>query len=186
MGIQKSSAKHLHHVAYASRDTEATYDFYVNKMGFPLVHVENHPHNKGWFRHFFFDIGNGECIAFFEIHNIGEKPDYKTEVSVGLGMPVWVNHVAFQLDSLEELDVMKKRLLSKGIPQLMEVDHGAFISVYLTDPNGIMVEFCVTHRPEQMCQSPEEALRLLRMPKEEFTAADRKDSREVVRVITAA
>ena len=60
-------SKHLHHVAYATRDSEATYDFYANKLGMKLLRTENHRQGDGYFRHFFFDMGAGECLAFFEI-----------------------------------------------------------------------------------------------------------------------
>jgi len=58
-------SKSLHHVAFATRDPEATYEFYSGKLGMPLVHSENHIQDGGWFRHFFFDIGGGDHLAFF-------------------------------------------------------------------------------------------------------------------------
>ncbi|HYN34141.1 MAG TPA: VOC family protein, partial [Ilumatobacteraceae bacterium] len=91
----------LHHVAYATRDVDATTHFYENLMGFPLVHTEITALGESWIRHVFYDIGaNGsgeggdeaECIAFFELHEVGEQPGWTTDVSHGVGLPFWVNH----------------------------------------------------------------------------------------------
>ena len=171
-----SRSKSLHHVAYATRDVEATYAFYSGMLGLPLIHCENHRQGDGWFRHFFFDMGGGECLAFFEVSDVGEKPDYSTQISLGLGLPIWVNHLAFRLDTLAELEATTLQLQSRGVQQLREIDHGWCKSLYLVDPNGIMVEFCVTTNAAEFGQSEAEALRLLRTPPEEIPEANRKET----------
>jgi len=169
-------SKHVHHVAFATRDPEATYDFYKGKLGMPLLHTENHRQGDGYFRHFFFDMGQGECLAFFVVNGVGEEPEYRTQISVGNGLPVWVNHLAFALDTLDELGLMKKRLENRGVEGMLEVDHGWGTSLYLMDPNGIMVEFCVTTDALAFSQTEEEALRLLRLPSEEIAEETRKET----------
>lgn len=168
-------SKSLHHVAFATRDPEATHAFYSGKLGMPLVHTENHLQEDGFLRHFFFDLGRGDYLAFFQIEDVGEEPDYRTAISLGSGLPIWVNHVAFRLDSETELRDMMEQLKQREVEPLWEIDHGWCLSIYTVDPNGIMVEFCVTTQPEAFAQSEEEALRLLRMPKEQFAEADRKE-----------
>lgn len=183
MSEHPTSTTHgLHHAAYTCTDSEKTWDFYANKLGFPLVRVENHLHGKGWFRHFFFDIGGGECLAFFELHRCGEKSDAKTQVSTALGLPFWANHISFTLKTMEELEAMKKRCAEKGVPRVIEADHDWGISLYMCDPNGIMVEFTVTTKPEEFVQSPEEALRLLRQPYEEFANDVRKEAKDIAHI----
>ena len=45
------------------------------------------------------------------------------------------------------------------------------------DPNGILVEFTYTHRPERYDQSPEEAYRLLfEMAPEDIPESSRKEA----------
>ena len=171
----------LHHVAFAARDVEATYDFYSRRLGMPLVHAENHLTDKGWFRHFFFDMGGGESLGFFAFENVGEKPGWRSEISTGLGLPVWVNHVAFNVETVDELAAMRKRIEGNGVKIQMEVDHGWCRSIYMIDPNGIMVEFTTTTKAEEFAQSEEEALRVLRQPPSEFTESDRKDTSTSVR-----
>lgn len=182
MSDTKVESKSVHHVAYTTRDAEATYDFYTNKLGMPLLHVENHLQGDGYFRHFFFGMGNGEAIAFFEVNGVGEEADYKTDISTSLGLPQWTNHIAFKLDSLEELKDMTAQLHERGIDEMLEIDHGWCTSVYLNDPNGIMVEFCVTTDATAFEQTEAEALRLLRMPASEIGTETRKETSDAERV----
>ncbi|MAU50709.1 MAG: glyoxalase/bleomycin resistance/extradiol dioxygenase family protein, partial [Actinobacteria bacterium] len=51
----------IHHVAYACRDIEATRHFYEDLMGMPLVHTEVKREEDSYFRHLFFDTGDGSC-----------------------------------------------------------------------------------------------------------------------------
>ena len=133
----------VHHVAYACKDPEATRHFYEDLSGFPLVHTEvtQVPGSDAFFRHLFFDLGDGTCIAFFDLHGVGEKPDWKSDVSESVGLPVWVNHIAFAADE-ERQQQAKASLSAGGVEPIMDVDHGWCHSIYYIDPNGIMVEFC--------------------------------------------
>lgn len=165
----------LHHIAFGTRDTEATYDFYAQRLGMPLVHTENHLSGRGWFKHFFFDIGNGEYLGFFAFEGIGEKPAYRTDVSTGLGMPVWVNHVAFNVDDAAALEQIKARCRAHDVPIQSEIDHGWCRSIYLMDPNGILVEFTSMTDAAGFAMTEDEALRLLRQPAAEIDEAQRKE-----------
>lgn len=175
-------SKSLHHIALACKDPEATYAFY-KKLGFDLVHCENHKQGKGYFRHFFFDMGQGDLLGFFHINNVGEKKDYSTRISVDLGMPVWVNHVAFRLDTMDEMEQMKARLKDAGVGPLIETDHGWGYSLYMVDPNGIMVEFTVTTSVEDFEQTEEQALALLRQPPEQIPDEERKEASDYAKVV---
>jgi catechol 2,3-dioxygenase-like lactoylglutathione lyase family enzyme len=131
----------LHHVAYACRDIEATHHFYEDLMGFPLVHTEVEEIDDGFFRHVFYDLGDGSCLAFFDLHGVGEKEGWRTEVSTAAGLPVWVNHIAFRA-TLEQQEAVRARMAANGVKPLMQIDHGWCNSLYYLDPNGIMVEMC--------------------------------------------
>lgn len=153
----------LHHVAYATKDVEATTRFYEELMGFPLVHTEITVNGDSWLRHIFFDIGpdpdgHHEAIAFFQIHQVGEKEDYTTDVSDGVGLPVWVNHCAFRATA-EQQEEVRGRMDAAGIKPLMDIDHGWCHSLYYLDPNGIMVELC--RDTPGFSPNPPEAKRLL-------------------------
>src|SRR5256714_1024787 len=61
-----SSARGVHHVALLSHDVERTVEFYQGLLEFPLTEIfENRDY--GGSTHFFFDIGNGNALAFFDL-----------------------------------------------------------------------------------------------------------------------
>jgi catechol 2,3-dioxygenase-like lactoylglutathione lyase family enzyme len=138
----------FHHVALASRDTAATHAFYTEVMGFELVKVvaAPTPSGRGWAKHFFYDTGSDGMIAFWELHDAKISDDYRADHARSLGLPVWVNHLAFDAPTMDDLERHREHWRAHGIT-VAEVDHGFCVSIYATDPNGIMVEFCHTTRP---------------------------------------
>ncbi len=133
-----------HHIAIATRDMQATHKFYADAMGFELVRVEKaRTGPDAWAKHFFYDTGNGEMMAFWEIHDEKLPRDFPTSISAGLGLPPWTNHIAFGADDDGALTAARERLLAAG-HKVREIDHHWCKSIYAMDPNGIMVEFCTT------------------------------------------
>ena len=53
----------INHVALVCADMAKTVDFYSGVLGMPLVKSLDLPGGMG--QHFFFDAGNGDCVAFF-------------------------------------------------------------------------------------------------------------------------
>lgn len=132
----------VHHVAYACRDVEETTRFYEEIMGFPLVLTEvSEVPGGGYLRHVFFDTGDGSCVAFFDLHGAGEQDGWRSDLSDSVGLPIWVNHIAFGATAERQAEV-KERLAAAGGKPLMELDHHWCQSLYMVDPNGIMVELC--------------------------------------------
>jgi catechol 2,3-dioxygenase-like lactoylglutathione lyase family enzyme len=132
----------FHHVAIATRDLEATHHFYTEAMGFELAHVDAIRYmERGWARHLFYDTGNGEMFAIWDLHD-DDLPDFDPAISTALGLPNFVNHIAFD-SKLDELDAKRDRWLDNG-HDVVRIDHGWCVSIYANDPNGIMVEFCAT------------------------------------------
>lgn len=157
----------FHHVAVATRDTKATHEFYTGPMGFELVKVVTGRSGKdGWAKHLFYETGNGEMIAFWEIHDEELPADWSPAISTGLGLPPWANHIAFSAADLDGIEGHKHRLLDHGV-DVVQIDHGWCVSIYATDPNGILVEFCTTTR-EFTQADREEAARLLADPHPEL------------------
>jgi catechol 2,3-dioxygenase-like lactoylglutathione lyase family enzyme len=149
----------LHHLAFACRDLEETHAFYTEIMGFRLVHAEVGRLRGGYLKHVFYDIGDGSCIAFFHLNNVGEPDEYDTAISTGLGLPVWVNHIALR-GTPERVEAVRARLAALGREADLEIDHNWSKSFYVTDPNGILVEFCVDD--PGFVVDEDEALRIMR------------------------
>ena len=152
-----------HHTAFATKDLEATHRFYSEAMGFTLAKVVTGPNPEGgWAKHVFYDSGDEEYIAFWELHDLPTPKPWSPAISTGMGLPAWVNHLAFKAKDLADLDARKQRWLDHGYP-VLRVDHGFCVSIYTDDPNGILVEFCTTTQALGEADR-EEALRLLRDP----------------------
>lgn len=136
----------FHHLAVATRDAVANDVFYERVMGFRLVKVEpGQTPDGGWAKHLFYETGGHGMIAFWELHDETIGDDYPTALSEGVGLPAWVNHIAFDAADLAEIESRKQRWLEAGYP-VLEIDHDWCYSVYTTDPNGTLVEFCTSTR----------------------------------------
>ena len=124
-----SSARGLHHTALISSDVEQTVRFYQDVLEFPLTElIENRDYPGS--SHFFFDIGNGNLLGFFDFPGLGLEP-----VPEGLG---GVQHVAISVTP-EVFETAKKRLTDAGV-DYRGPDRGVEESIYFKDPDGIQIE----------------------------------------------
>lgn len=135
----------FHHVSLATRDLSATHRFYTELMGFELARVQcgPTPGGTGWSRLVFYETGGDGMMSFWDLHDEGIGSDYPTDLSTSLGLPLWVNHLAFDAPTLEDLERHKQRWRENGIT-VTQLDWGNSISIYTVDPNGILVEFSCT------------------------------------------
>lgn len=131
----------FHHVAFATNDIAATHHFYTVAMGFELVKIEIGPTPEGgWAKHAFYDTGGNGMIAFWDLHG-DAYGDVKGAISTDLGLPSWVNHIAFHAEDTAAIEAHMTRWLDLGL-DVIDIDHGFCRSVYTTDPNGVLVEWC--------------------------------------------
>ncbi len=141
--------KQIHHVAYRCKDAKETVEWYQKYLNMDLlvcIAEDKVPSTKepNPYMHVFLDAGMGNILAFFEI--TGEK-----EMSRDLNTPLWVQHIAFQLEDEKALVAAKKELEEKGLDVVGVTEHGIIRSIYFFDPNGHRVELtCVTGNQEQM------------------------------------
>jgi glyoxylase I family protein len=125
----RSTARGVHHVALIARDVEETIRFYQDLLGFPLVElVENRDYAGS--SHFFFDIGHGNLLGFFDFPG-HDHPD-STETIGG------VQHIAISVDA-DQYDAARRRLDEAGV-EYVGPDRGVEDSVYFRDPNGAPIE----------------------------------------------
>ena len=137
----------IHHVAYRCKDAKETVEWYVKhlNMDFVLAIAEDLvPSTKAPdpYMHVFLDAGQGNVLAFFELPNSAAMDrDQNT--------PAWVQHIAFEVDSMETLEQTRQRLLDAGIEVVGPTNHTIFKSIYFHDPNGHRLELaCNTGTPE--------------------------------------
>jgi catechol 2,3-dioxygenase-like lactoylglutathione lyase family enzyme len=121
-----SSARGLHHFAVVARDVEETIRFYQGVLEFPLTEIFENRDYKGS-NHFFFDIGNGNLLAFFDFPGL-DLGGY-AEVLGGL------HHIAISVEP-EQWERAKARLEEADVP--FQLESGT--SLYFRDPDGARLE----------------------------------------------
>ncbi|MBT2267920.1 VOC family protein [Rhodococcus erythropolis] len=121
-----STARGLHHTALISSDVERTVRFYQDLLGFPLTElIENRDYPGS--SHFFFDIGNGNLLAFFDFPGLDVGP-YQ-EVLGGL------HHIAISVEPAKWAK-LRTGLTEAGV----ELIEHSEVSLYFRDPDGARLE----------------------------------------------
>jgi len=128
----------IHHVAYRCKDAKQTVEWYVKhlNMDFVLAIAEDQvPSTKASdpYMHVFLDAGGGNILAFFELPN-------SPEMGRDTNTPDWVQHIAFRVETLDQLEATKAKLQASGIEVVGVTDHTIFKSIYFFDPNGHRLE----------------------------------------------
>jgi catechol 2,3-dioxygenase-like lactoylglutathione lyase family enzyme len=121
-----SSGQGVHHLALLSRDVEATIDFYAGLLEFPLTELFENRDYQGS-THFFFDIGHGNRLAFFDFPGL-DLGEY-AEVLGGF------HHLAISVDP-EQWDRLRAKLDAAGVAT-MEMSGS---SLYFNGPDGERLE----------------------------------------------
>jgi catechol 2,3-dioxygenase-like lactoylglutathione lyase family enzyme len=121
-----STGRGIHHTALISSDVRRTVEFYQDVLGFPLTDMFENRDYPGS-THFFFDVGNGNAIAFFDLPGLDLGP--YAEVLGGL------HHVALSLEP-EQWQRAKQRLDEAGVAY----EHVSGSSLYFRDPDGARLE----------------------------------------------
>jgi catechol 2,3-dioxygenase-like lactoylglutathione lyase family enzyme len=125
-GTAATSARGIHHTALISGDVRRTVDFYQRVLGFRLTEMFENRDYPGS-THFFFDVGNGNALAFFDLPGLDLAP--YAEVLGGL------HHIAISTTP-EEWTAARARLDAEGVEYMLE----SGTSIYFRDPDGARVE----------------------------------------------
>jgi len=121
-----SAARGVHHVALLCADVERTVRFYQDLLEFPLTEIFENRDYQGS-NHFFFDIGNGNLLAFFDLPGLDLGP-YQ-EVLGGL------HHIALSVEPVR-WQQLRDKLDAAQIDYQVESE----VSLYLRDPDGVRLE----------------------------------------------
>lgn len=136
----------LSHVAYMTRDTAATADFFSRILGMELVNavLDDSIPSTGEpvpYFHSFFKMADGSTVAFFEAPELPPladppHPAYDT-----------FQHLALQVDTPEIVDRWHRWLESCGVEVLGPVDHKIIYSIYFHEPGGLRMEITAPTSP---------------------------------------
>ena len=125
----------INHLAMVTADMDKTVLFWRDLLGMRLVVGMGNP----GYRHYFFEITDTDCIAFFEWP--GVEPVAEKDHGAPVKGPAAFDHLSFGVESVDELRDLKDLLEANGFWASELIDHGFIISLYSFDPNNIPIEF---------------------------------------------
>lgn len=132
----------INHLAIATTDIKKQIEFFTDVLGGELkalywMHgVENTFHG-------FVELSGSCYIAFVQHPDNTDTRTYGVTHAVNAGgaMPAGtMQHIAFNVDSLDDLYAMRDRIRSRGVPVIGPMDHGMCQSMYFAGPEGLCLE----------------------------------------------
>jgi catechol 2,3-dioxygenase-like lactoylglutathione lyase family enzyme len=131
----------VHHTAFRCKDAAETRAFYEGVLGLPLKASLVFEEEPGTGRplpymHLFFQLGDGNYVAFFDVPGNAKPEKFKMKWGMDL-------HFAMEVATMEELMQFKARLDQQNVACFGPIDHHFCHSIYFYDPNGINVEITV-------------------------------------------
>ncbi len=132
----------LHHVAIATSDIKKQIEFFSDVLGMELIALYWMHGVEGAF-HGFMKLGD-EAVAFVFKEEIKAVETVMGQTHAGNGgapcAPGTMQHLAFNVDSMEDVLAMRDRIRSRGVPVLGPIDHGFCASIYFAGPENLTLE----------------------------------------------
>jgi catechol 2,3-dioxygenase-like lactoylglutathione lyase family enzyme len=132
----------LHHTAYVVRDQLATRAFYEGLIGLPLLatwcEVDELFGAERVYCHTFYGLGDGSALAFFQFEKQSDYDEFGPRFR-----PSPFIHVALKVDGDTQTGI-EARLVAAGADHFV-LEHGYCRSLYVTDPDGLILEFTLDH-----------------------------------------
>ncbi len=134
----------VNHLALSTTDMKAQLEFWCDVLGCPLKALY-WMHGVDGCYHGFVELAPDSYVAFVQ------HPENGKEIEIGVshaGSPGGavtggtMQHVAFHVDSMDEVYAMRDRIRSRGIQVMGPIDHGMIQSVYFAGPEGLSLEVC--------------------------------------------
>ncbi|MPY92396.1 MAG: VOC family protein [Acidimicrobiia bacterium] len=134
----------VNHLAISTRDMKAQLEFFCDVLGCPLKALYWMHGVEATF-HGFVELAPDSYVAFVQ------GPDNPKDVELGVthaGNPTGtttagtMQHVAFHLDTLEEVLALRDRVRSRGVQVMGPIDHGMIQSMYFAGPENLVLEVC--------------------------------------------
>jgi glyoxylase I family protein len=147
----------LHHNAYVTRDQEKTRQFYEDVIGMPLIatwcETDELFGKLRTYCHTFYGMADGGALAFFQFEDATDQEEFGPKMP-----PSPFHHIALAVNEQTQAAI-EKRIAAAGIqpPETYVLEHGYCRSVYVADPNGLILEFTLDHPDADMISSDRQA-----------------------------
>lgn len=135
----------VNHLAISTADMKAQLTFFADVLGCP-TRALYWMHGVANTFHGFVELSEDSYVAFVQAPGNPTEPQWGVTHSGNAGDPVTagtMQHVAFNVDSMDDLLTMRDRIRSHGIQVLGPLDHGMIQSIYFAGPEGLSLEVCV-------------------------------------------
>ena len=134
----------VNHLALSTADMKAQLTFFAEVLGCPtkaLYWMHGVPNTF----HGFVELADDSYIAFVQAPGNPTEPQWGVTHSGNAGDPVTagtMQHVALNVDSIDDVLTMRDRIRSHGIQVLGPIDHGMIQSIYFAGPEHLSLEVC--------------------------------------------
>lgn len=150
--------KGVNHLALSTCDMKSQLEFWCDVLGLPLKALY-WMHGVPGAMHGFVELAPDSYVAFVAHPKNASEVEIGVSHALGAGGHVrggTMQHVAFHVDSLDELSEMRDRIRSRGVQVFGPIDHGMVQSIYFDGPEGLNLEVtCGTGIDERAWIDPE-------------------------------
>jgi catechol 2,3-dioxygenase-like lactoylglutathione lyase family enzyme len=140
----------VHHLAVSTKDMKGQIEFFTQVMGAPLVALfDMHGVEGAW--HGFVRLSDTCLLSFVQVPGVEEVESTlgvtHSGTGAGISAPGTMQHLAFEVGSMDELLGLRDRLRSNGIVTFGPIDHGMCQSIYFAGPEGLTLEAAHSDEP---------------------------------------
>lgn len=133
----------IHHLAISTADIKAQIEYFTDVLGCELVALYwMHGVKGAW--HGFLELNEHSSIAFVQMDAIASIEPIPGVTHAGNGGGTTaagaMQHVAFNVDTYDELLAMRDRIRSRGINVMGPIHHGMCDSIYFAGVEGLTLE----------------------------------------------
>ncbi|MGY8845570.1 MAG: VOC family protein [Gammaproteobacteria bacterium] len=133
----------VHHVAFMTADIKSQIAFFSDVLGLKLKALY-WMHNVDGYLHAFMELNANSSVAFVAAPIVKDLPITKGVSHAGNPVKPCaagvMQHIAFSVNSDEELLEMRDRIRSKGVRVLGPLEHGFCQSIYFGGPENLVLE----------------------------------------------
>ncbi len=145
MNAQQKLPLRLHHNAYVAKNLEVTRAFYEDMMGMPLLATWCEKTElfgkERIYCHCFFGLQDGSALAFFQFADSSDQKEFGPDLPIS-----GFRHIALKVDKAHQLDLLARvKAANYDHSKYYFLEHGYCNSLYVIDPDGMIVEFCTDH-----------------------------------------
>jgi catechol 2,3-dioxygenase-like lactoylglutathione lyase family enzyme len=134
----------VNHLALSTRDMKGQLEFWTDVLGCPLKALY-WMHGVDNTFHGFVELSPDSYVAFVQHPENAKDIEWGVTHAGNPGAPVTagtMQHVAFHVDSMDDLLALRDRIRSRGVQVIGPIDHGFVQSMYFAGPEGLSLEIC--------------------------------------------